>query len=447
VNGTASTIDLLGPDLVRDTIRLSKGGGGGSGTACGPVADSTPQTFLVTTSMGCDAGVLNGDVTEYKNCTMTEDRVADGGNADVECSLLGASAAQLSNLSQSAGWQIIFGSPVPTKLYRALQRCQGLPENDDAVNAPSLTRNILNALYTGRIARWGDLECDADGDGTIDGDVASYYQAIHGTALAFGGAVSVQRRVESSGTQTFTEIWMGNNPDCNATTVNGFRSEGTCGGNGRDCDTLIGNGDGSALTCCNRGSGDVRAAIQACNTNNWGCIGVLSLDSYDTLLGQNDDNDDYGRFLKINGYAPTACNAINGGYHFVSLNSSVTRIGVTNPLLPLFADAGSAVSIAQVNTNEVDTQIAVTGFGGNFLSDPANPAATPTDEVCLAGAGGSRDPLINPTSNFTKTPTGSPNNCQENYPGSATEQFILQRQSPGGAGLNPAGPVRSSLRR
>lgn len=422
----------LFPDLnAGDLILVQKNAQGGSAQGCGPVADGEPQNFFPLDITAEDCGgseALAGGGTRYLNCPLTDPQPAVAGFSDIECGLLGATEDQQQNLDTFPGFQVIFGVPVSLNVYRGLQLCQGLPTNDLAENAPSLPSAVINALYTGGIPLWSQIQCDPDGDGTANGDLPDFVAAAGFDALK-DEAVYLQRRVESSGTQTFTEIFAVRE---NCTTgIPTFRTEASCPGDGRDCAGILGGGDfQSARTCCNSGSGDVRAALDACENNDLGCIGVLSLDSLDDGFR---DEDETHRFVKIDGVYPSLCNVANGAYRAASLNTAQTVAGLDNPLEPIITSVAAADDVDVANNDLCAVISPNTGVCTGFMADPTLAGNRPVEPVCQEGTGGANDPLLNPTSNFTRASGGAPNNCQLYRNVFTPNGITLGPQTPGGA--------------
>lgn len=437
INGTAGA--ALFPQLnAGDLVRVSKIGDGGSSRGCGPVADAaTLPGIPVANAQGanlCDSPVpvpddgTNAARVDYLNCPATEQRVTEAGFSDIECGKLGATPAQQQALNATAGFQVIFGFPVSRNIFRGLQECQGLPLTDLAEDAPSLPKSVVTSLYTGQIILWDQINCDPNDDGVVDFTL-SQAVANAGETLA-SPFVSVQRRVETSGTQTFSEIWAVRE---NCTTgISTFLTDatGACTTGGRDCAAALASGDTS--TCCNSGSGDVRSAIAACTANGIGCVGVLSTDSSDTLLSNST-----GGFVKIDGFYPSLCNVADGLYTFSSLNTAQFRSGDTNPLFPVVTGINTGADVQTANASECAVTGPITGVCTGFMADGA--AGGPQlGTVCSEGTGGANDPLINPKSRFTRAPGGTPNNCQPMVlRATAPSDNITLRPAPQGGAFRP----------
>ncbi|MEO0974598.1 MAG: hypothetical protein AAFX85_16025, partial [Pseudomonadota bacterium] len=205
---------------------------------------------------------------------------------------------------------------------------------------------------------------------------------------------------------TFTEIWAARE-NCTAG-IPVFRSEATCSGSGQDCEGII-DGGGFPTVCCNNGSGDVRDALGSCTDADFGCIGVLSLDSFDNVLT---DGNERARFIGIDGAYPDLCSVSEGAYDFVSLNTAQTIAGLTNALEPIITAVTSAADVAAANTSINDDVLPATGRSTGFMADPTN-GNTPVATVCQElDNGASNDVIQNPTTRFTRASLGSPNNCQ-----------------------------------
>lgn len=185
------------PGLAGQPIAFFKESAGGSGNGVNPVANSTSLNFLDVdnAAFACAAPTtvnavppLNG-YTNRTGCTPNVARVPAAGVSDVEPKLLGASSAQINNLTTQGVLGIVFNPAVSLNLYRALQTAQGLGATDGPADVPSLTSAQLRGLFTGFYADW------------------TQFDDLAGVAPA-DSAVYVCRRGDSSGTQASFESYL-----------------------------------------------------------------------------------------------------------------------------------------------------------------------------------------------------------------------------------------------
>lgn len=265
--------------------------------------------------------------TNHTNCTLVQTPVDTAGSAtfdihggisDNEPKLaFPAPGADAARLLSNPGLAIVFGVPVSTALYRALQVAQfgdgSACDGSDATNCvPSLTRAQLAALYNQNIADWNDFRNAA---GTSLTNIA-------GVTAPTDELVRICRRVASSGTQASFEAYFLNERCVSG--VTGFALPD-------DASTVLdttyspSNFASGSLVNAAPSSGNVRTCLAAANTGNFWAIGVHSTEITDSNF--NSGNGGF-RFIGIDGAAPNLTNVANGDYNFFTENT-INRISNT----------------------------------------------------------------------------------------------------------------------
>ena len=380
-----------GSAFAGQSVLLAKESVGGSNNGTRNVARSQALDFLNPTSPSCDAPVaVAADGTKvahnlHKNCSGLVTKIPDAGVADVEAALFNTpTAADIAALTAKPLFQIIFAPAVSTNLYRALQTAQGLTPNDDEANVPNITRGQLVRIFSGEAFTWDEF-VDKDGNSFLAGE-----------------DVYVCRRGEDSGTQaSFASYYL--NERCNASVPKFIGPDdascllGGCGWSASYENDFIFAGDGS---------GDVRACLNYHSGASEYAIGVLS-----TNTSQGTSGRDF-RFVGTDGAAPTRVATANGGYHFVVENVLNVRGsgpgGVPGDIVNyIVANIGQPSVISGIN-DQVTEQAGGKGIlgvpNGTTILENAPPVT-------------STDMDSNPVSSFTRSVSGSSNNCQ---PQSAT---------------------------
>ncbi len=154
------------------------------------------------TGTGVAASADRQAYTVRTGCTAATAKITHGGLSDVEPPLLGATAAQLLNLTVSSGVAVNFAPVVSTAFYTALQTAEGIaPDatlaNNKGASMPSLSSSILRGIFNGKFTSTAALFNNPAGDTGA------------GTAIpAAGGSSSIFlcRRGDSSGTQTSYQV-------------------------------------------------------------------------------------------------------------------------------------------------------------------------------------------------------------------------------------------------
>ncbi len=370
-------------------VLINKRSAGGSGEGVQPVADATPiETMNINNGNCIDNGnrtwgcsIAGGTTTG--NLVM---RMPDAGISDVEPAMFtgpnvpaGSTAvtpAQVGRMDISTMNAVVFGVPVTTNLYRALQIAEGFnPALDNEANMPSLSSAQINGLITGGLSKWNQL--------VINGTPLTAYPGVTPPAMDVIGSFSNPlvhycRRVPGSGTQAQMNAIFANTP-CAAGVKQPLRAPG--------------NPLSGPLVQENAGSGDMTVCLRDNNTANKWAIGIQGLEKSDASF----------RFIKIDGVAPTIKNVADNKYKDWVETSMQWRNAVNNgpsgdTLAILKTIASDASAPATIN---VLNQKFVHGFGvGAFLALNTN-GYTPSYPF---------NP-VNPVTTATHAPLGTPNTC------------------------------------
>jgi hypothetical protein len=263
--------------------------------------------------------------------------------------LQGAQYPGASNVCNPANIQGAIGTPTATPgFYNSLITVAGNPRTDitngeSEACMPSLTREEINSLLTGKLVTWNQLLNSAGG------------------AALPAQLVQICRRVEGSGTQA---------------TINGLISGFPCDANAADqsIDIVQPRNVASAQVVLNSGSGDVDNCLHNFDgTSNPYAIGVLSVE------GRTVGKDRNWRYIKVDGAAPTLRNIHAGDYWLWSQQSIQRRYNALTQNTAVGADDTFA------NRSLIYTSLATGPKGLNSLptllklNSPANLAN------CIAG--------------------------------------------------------------
>jgi len=319
-------------------------------------------------------------------------RVSDAGISDVEPTMYTGinvppgsgpiTPSELLKLQTTSMNAVIYGVPITTKLYRALQVIQGLnPALDDEANMPSLSSEQVGSLITGGTSKWNQL--------LVDGAPLTLYPGItpptndvFGAFGDVGPLVHICRRTPGSGTQV----------QMNAIFANAPCAVGVLPPSSASSSNPI----TGPLVQENTSSNDLTTCLSNKDAANKWAIGVQS-------LAKTSEN---YRFVKIDGYAPTLKNVAENKYKDWAETTMQWRwpqyTGPVGDVLAILQkiskDASSPSTMAALNSNFVH------GFGtGAFLSLNTNGylPSYPHDDN-------------NPVTTATHAPFGTPNTC--NFP-------------------------------
>lgn len=280
-----------------------------------------------------------------------------GGISDNEPALaFPAPGAAVSRLTSVPGIQIVFGVPVTTNLYRALQKAQfgngSACDGSDAQNCvPTLERNQIAALYAQNVVDWNEFK-DANGNSLTSSP---------GVIAPTDEFVRICRRVATSGTQASYEAVL--LAERCVAGVSGFAAPDDAS---TITDTQYSANQFAAGSLVNAApsSGNVRTCLASANTGGFWGIGVLSTEVDDTQY--NNGNAGF-RFVAIDGAAPNLVNVANGTYDFYTENT-VNRIAPGNPgALPAGDDR---LDIVQLVSNRLGNVDALNTINASFDNRP-----------------------------------------------------------------------------
>jgi len=228
-----------------------------------------------------------------------------------------APGADAQRLLSNPGLGIVFGVPVTTNLYRALQVAQfgdgSACDGSDAPNCvPSLTRSQIRSLYTQTTFDWNSIKNSA-GVGLTQ---------ISGVTAPTDEFVRICRRVASSGTQASYETYF-----LGERCVAGVRGFALPDDASTIEDTVYSPSDfpSGSLVNAAPSSGNVRTCLAAANNGGFWGVGVLSTEVTD---GNYNSGNAGFRFVGIDGAAPNLANVANGDYDFFTENT-INRVSNT----------------------------------------------------------------------------------------------------------------------
>ena len=361
-------------------IAFHKESAGGSSNGVNPlIAVATGQAHTmrwldVAATTGCTGTAVAATAsrlayTDFTGCspTLTAADTAGsstfdvhGGISDNEPALaFPAPGKDALKLTSKAGVQIVFGVPVTTVLYRALQKaqfaagtCDTVATQDTEACVPSLEKNQIVALYTQNVVDWTQFK-DANGVALT---------AVPGVTAPADSVPRICRRVATSGTQaTFEAVLL--NERC-VSNAQGFAAPD-------DASTITDTSpynpndflNGSTVNAA-PSSGNVRTCMASANTNNFWALGVLSTEVTDS--NYNSGNGGF-RFIAINGAAPNLVNVANGTYDFFSENT-VNYIKSGNP--GALAATDNRFKIVDLVSNRLGNVDAINTINADFDGRP-----------------------------------------------------------------------------
>lgn len=304
------SLNAYTPHTIGSVLARVKYVGTGSGCA------ATPLTYVDNVNPANNADV-------YKSCTqiganlpssgsteavsssnasaLADDpnapQVPVGGYSDVEAALFSASIGggnvSTKGIESDAGVGQAFGLAVSIPLYRALQQAQGLEDVDDNSFEPANAPNINSAQYTSLIT---------------PGGTQTWGVLLPGNT----NKVRIERRVDTSGTQSSSNAFFLKNP-C----ASGVNQDLPPANNTQNTANYI--------VTLHSGSSNVKTAISAAstttNTADQFAIGVLSLEN-NWRTESLASNAGY-RYVKIDGVHPETGDtvrarrtSVNGDYKF-----------------------------------------------------------------------------------------------------------------------------------
>jgi hypothetical protein len=392
-------------------IGYIKESNGGSGNGTQPVANQTSLVFMnlgntatgggcTTTQTNVSVGAGLHNVTLRTGCNATFSRAPGAGIADVEARLLNASPAEQALLNASGLTDVVFGVPVSTPFYRALQQAQGLATNDDCANAPTLTRNQVAAMYSGFIGVASQLVSANAGDEGVPLPEEQIYVCRRGdtSGTQAGTEAHFLRQRCEEGVATFVT------PDeADLCLTNGCTWPGGTGNTPNFTDDIVYAGSGS---------GQVRSCLDFHGDNNHFAIGVLSTES-NPFSGSGLSF----RWVRVDGALSTLEQTANGNWSFFTSNVLNRRnpnvlTNQQNQIVNYFVNnVGNPTFIAGLNSpfkNNICLNGGATAAGdGGVLAVAGTPfpagIEAPYTSAEMASA---------PINAATKQPIGAINNCQ-----------------------------------
>jgi len=364
-----------------------------SGCTSSAVSNGNTSVLSPFTAWKCTGGSTVTTTAVANNTSLV---APDAGFLDVEPSLfvgvpagtVTGATTDLSKVTVSSLYQVVFGVPVTTVAYRALQSAEGLTQDDSEANMPTLNKGQIASLLTGQVANWSAL----------------------GVTLA-NDSVAVAARPQSSGTRAMTDAYftglicgntgatalavIANGLDSN-TPYTGGGVTAPCGGT--DQYPLVSSGT------------DMRACFTAANSANIGMIGMLTTEDA-FRIGTGSPEIGY-RFIKINGKAPTLYNVAEGSYDYfaeaafakyknltgdknVFANYIATNMGKPSEIAALVTDFATQGTVTWAQSPNATGLIAISAKG-------TVPTAAFTASTILS----------NPVNPYTRSASGSTSNCQ-----------------------------------
>ncbi len=417
-------------------------GGSGNGIAGVGAPGGTPLTFpkisdltiAPTASPNCDTAAkaaVAGVTAAFNTHSCASGygtiaaQLANFGFADVEAALFNLDPTALDLTAQST-IDIVFAPAVSLGLYHALQKAQGLPQDDLTADIPSLTTATLSSIFTGKETSWLNI---TDTNGAISAQTSIQFGVSGGAAHEFNGGapgtpasakVFLCRRDFNSGTEKTSEVVFGNN-NCESGNV-GFRSDGA-GDPGSTwvqpasittaANTFSGASTGAVLNCLQGMDQLGGLAIGFASVDNgWGSKGTTS---GTTGIGTQDF-----RYVKVDGQVSSIENAASGKYkywaqslmylpgagagHNKAAGDALVLQNFLTGVTSAAAGIGSAVAIGALDVSNQWTNgptwdggvVAIPGNVGNVVNAPTATLTT------FRG---------NPVNDFVKA-NGGTNNCQ-----------------------------------
>jgi hypothetical protein len=287
---------------------------------CVTNAAALPNLLPYTNHSACPTTALTPVDAAGSNPATTGLYDVHGGISDNEPAVSHpAPGGDAARLASAPGLAIVFGVPVTTKLYRALQQAQygvgSACDGNDTLETcvPSLTRSQVRSLYNQTIFDWSSFRTSTGASLTA---VATDPPADTG--------VRVCRRVAASGTQaSYETYWLHERCDVRGT-VRPFALPDDAS---TVDDTVYSPNDfaNGSLVNAAPSSGNVRTCLASANTGDFWGVGVLSTEVTDA--NYNAGNAGF-RFVAVDGAAPNLANVANGDYDFFTENT-INRVSNT----------------------------------------------------------------------------------------------------------------------
>lgn len=388
VDGTTITrnfIDPTAPALASST--------GTPKSAEGPLSGYTEHANLdstaVVTNQQSDVGISDVEPAQFKQIyspSLTDNEL---------------NALQVNGISS-----VIFGVPVTKVAYQRLQAIQFPPINkcnpsnarygdfNDLTSVassercmPSLSRDTLAGIYTGRITKWNQIWSPQRAKNAFNVPAPS-------SAQLSSGDIFIQRRVFTSGTERSFEIY--------------FAGTGCVDGASAFLDKT------NARVTENSGTSNVVSGLNADNTAGKGSVGVITSERVPSTT-------DGWRFIKVDGAAPNVLNAVKGKHEFF-FESTIQWRKTEIDGVPALSSAKRNVAQAIVNQlgkPEVVARLNTAfnhpfGRAGLLGSAVKNKASAPTTPYIAKGTDATKknDVYNRPIATSTRGVTGNPNACR-----------------------------------
>jgi hypothetical protein len=373
--GTATTLQFIAPSLISDSV-------------CATVA-----TVAATGDFGSYVNHSGCPTTAVQSGTPiggVANAIPTGGFSDVEAAILRTpnnskiSASDTSTyLSNAATLDQVWAVALTKNAYYALQAAEGLTSPSDLpANAPSLSKQEVAGLISGNVFSWSSMGLTPVDD-----------------------SVYLCRRDNGSGTEaSFEAYFLGARCSLSSLSVPA-----------EDAVTTWANASGGAMRTClqHMFAGGTQTAYYSTATHafpagNQYAIGFLNTEI--TAANLSGAGDSF-RLVAVDGVLPTIANVQNGFWPYFSTGvayevKSGQNIPAANPnavFKAIQSKIGHPVWTADSNTNYATNPWGIVGDvspAGLYAATnaPAVPATSTTAKT-------------NPTNAYTKTSSGSINNC------------------------------------
>ncbi|NOT12381.1 MAG: hypothetical protein HOP23_11215 [Methylococcaceae bacterium] len=348
-------LTVNGAAVAQATVLLHKRSAGGSAQGVNPLIAGTPIAAMPVNAANCaGAPVVGADGQSTTTCTSTVNVASDAGISDVEpAQFIGANVpfgssavTSTANITVQPAAALLFGVPVTTNLYVALQKVQGLldaplsctPGAYTDACMPSLSKEQIATLTAGKVASWTQFMVNYKG--TVQSLVAAASNPAGPTTfveLGGGAAKNIAptntqfhycKRVDGSGTNAVHNINFLHNPCLGAASgldegdwnnLLGGRQKHEVSGSSDIENCLTDFSNGTNLGRQQNASPDLGNFTTVINTG--GTTPPVAPGATGWAIGQQSMENNAGaipaknyRFIKIDGVAPTLENAFRGKY-------------------------------------------------------------------------------------------------------------------------------------
>ena len=330
---------------------------GGSSTGVKQVSRGETLPVVLVDDATCaprlDGGVqVESNGIPVEDCTQTEDITAQVGISDVEPALFDT-PVNFKDVDQNANWDVepvnvsTFGVVVSPGLYDALQDAQGLTNNEDIANMPSMSSTLIANIFAGNITSWDTLRAGPQGLAQSQGADTSVNLCIRkvgsGTQAQFN-AFYLQNPCLGSGAKTFAADNTGPDPV----------SKGSSSTYPVPTDFLGFPLSGVAYSYWNDGSSDMgRCMTRVAADNRW-AIGFQSLEK----VKEADASKNNYKFVRVDGVTPTLENVAAGLYR----NWSAASVQINKD-----TTTGQAFTLAENFVDGLQDVVKIAGVNAGFL--------------------------------------------------------------------------------